>query len=130
MRAVNRSSRARHAQGIDDDVIHGDVGEPEPAQYSVGVASDAQVGAKCAAKLPRHHIPEIIRIETPPLQVNHQIIFRDHVDPAAAACHPRQLGDRPIRVWNSLQHMTAHDEVKRRVRQSELEDAPVFEAHA
>ena len=62
--------------------------------------------------------------------MDHQVVLGDQVDPAAAARDADQFGERALGVRNGLQHVTADDQIERRVRQSQLEDAPVLEAHA
>ena len=64
------------------------------------------------------------------LEVDHQIVLGDQVDPAAAPRDADQFGEGALCMWNRLQHMTADDQIERRVGQSQLEDAPVLEAHA
>src|SRR2546430_17203128 len=79
-----RERLARHAKRIDDDIVDGDVGEAETMQDAVGLPADAQVRSDRFAELPRASIPEVIRIEPPRLEIDHQIVFDNQVQPAAA----------------------------------------------
>src|SRR5258705_2510092 len=71
-RPDGRERLARHAQRIDDDVIDGDVGEAEAMQDAERLPADAQVHANRVAELPRPASPQVVRVEAPRLEIDHQ----------------------------------------------------------
>ena len=121
---------ARYPERIDNDVINGNIRKAEPPQDAVRAAADAHVGAGRAAEPPRALDPEVVGVEPPRFEIDHQVVLGDQVDPAAALCHARQLAYRAIGVGDGLQHVAAHDEIELRVGNAELEDAAVVEHDA
>ena len=130
-RRKNRGkSLARNAQRVDDDVVDGDVGEAEPLQNAVRPAADAQVGAERLAEAARHDGPEIVGIESIRLEMNHQVVFGNQVNPAAAFRHPHKLRDRLIGVRDRLQDVPAHHKIEGAGGKPKVEDTAVFEGDA
>src|SRR5262249_13081226 len=125
-----RERRARHAQRIDHDVVDRDVRKPESSQKAVRFATDAQISAERLTEAARHHRPEIVGVELPGLEVNHQIVFWNQVTPPAAPGHAHELGNCAISVRNRLEDVPAYHKVKAGIRKPKLEDASVFETHA
>ena len=129
-RPDRRECLARHADGIDDDVVDRDVGEAKTTQDAERLSADAEVDAHRVARLSRAPTPEVIGVEPPRLEMDHQIVFDDQVQPAAAPRDAGELANDAVGMGNRLQHVPAHDQVERSVRQFQLEDAAVLEARA
>jgi hypothetical protein len=62
--------------------------------------------------------------------MNHQVVFGDQVNPAAALRDAHQLGYGAFSVRDGLQHVPADGEIERAVGETQLENTAIFEANA
>src|SRR5579864_8213651 len=122
-----REGFPRYAQGIHDDVVHGDLLQVHGRKDAEHVASDEKVCVGAGRETRRDLVPEIPRIERGALKVKHAVILREQVQITAAARHPRQFGDHALRVWDGMNDVTADGQIEALILRIEFENALVLE---
>src|SRR5439155_7194120 len=119
-----------HTHRIDDDVVHGHVKKVQPAEKSVDLPTDEQVGSRRLAERPRPLPPERIGVERARLEVDHPVVLGDHVDPASGTRDADELGEHALRIGDRMDYMAADRQVEGAAREAEVVDAAVLEAYA
>src|ERR1700722_11642431 len=91
------------------------------------MTANEQVRAGARTKSGRPLMPKVARIKVRALEMQHAVVFRDHVQISPGPGNAKQLGNGPLRIWNGLQHMPAHGQIDPAIRSLKFENALMFE---
>src|SRR5262249_36236779 len=122
-----REGLARHAQGIDDDVVERDPLELEPGKNAEDVASDEEIRMGRSAEARRDLMPEVARVERAALEVQHPVVLGDDVQVATLPSYSHELGHDALRIRDRMDDMAAHREIEARIGRLQLVHALMLE---
>ncbi|HMC22033.1 MAG TPA: hypothetical protein VKL19_09315 [Thermoanaerobaculia bacterium] len=120
----------RNSNGVDDDVVDGDVAHLQIVQHGEHLSADVEIAADRLFVSPWDDLPESVRAELGPVAPQHAVVFGDEVRTSAGAEDAANLFQHLHRVGDRLQQVPADDEIELLIGKRQRERIADLESHA